>query len=91
VRRIGEETGDGDELVDYMLRVFRDEGSRPGPGWRPPPGSQTAASAARSRLVGEAQPAIMPSEISKEELAAELRRRLTLLEGARRAAGVLAT
>jgi hypothetical protein len=26
VRRIREETGDGEELVDYMLRVFRDEG-----------------------------------------------------------------
>jgi hypothetical protein len=26
VRRIREETGDGEELVDYMLRVFRAEG-----------------------------------------------------------------
>ena len=26
MRRIREETGDGEELVDYMLRVFRAEG-----------------------------------------------------------------
>jgi Family of unknown function (DUF5681) len=83
VRRIGEETGDGEELVEYMVRVFRDEGES----------TKTRMEAAswladrgfgrpqQTTLVGEAEPAIMPSEISEEELAAEFRRRLILLEG----------
>jgi hypothetical protein len=39
----------------------------------------------QTTLLGEAEPEIMPPEISEEELAAEFRRRLTLLEGSGRA------
>jgi hypothetical protein len=35
-RRIREETNDGEELVDYMLGVFRDPGCRPGREAAPP-------------------------------------------------------
>jgi hypothetical protein len=35
----------------------------------------------QTTLIGEAEPAIMPSEISQEELAAEMRRRVRELEG----------
>jgi hypothetical protein len=66
-----------------VLRVFRDEGES----------TKTRVEAAswladrgfgrpqQTTLIGEAEPAIMPSEISQEELAAEMRRRLRKLEG----------
>jgi hypothetical protein len=77
-------SSDGEELVDYMLRVFRDEGES----------TKTRVEAAswladrgfgcpqQTTLIAEAEPAIMPSELNEEELAAEIRRRLEqTLEG----------
>jgi hypothetical protein len=54
-------------------------------GWRPPPGLRIGAFGRlqQTTLVGEAEPAITPSEISEEELAAEMRRKLTLLDGSK--------
>ena len=83
MRRIREETQDGEELVDYMLRVFRDPGES----------TKTRGEAAswladrgfgrpqQTTLRGEAEPAIMRSEISRVELTEELKRRLRALEG----------
>jgi hypothetical protein len=83
VRRIREQTGDGEELVEYMLGVFRDEGES----------TKTRVEAAswladrgfgrpqQTTLIEEAEPAIMPSELDEEEIAAEMRRRLRELEG----------
>jgi hypothetical protein len=47
-RRIREETGDGEELVEYMLRVFRDEGESTKTRGRPPLGLPIGALGARA-------------------------------------------
>jgi hypothetical protein len=83
VRRIREETRDGEELVDYRLGVFRDEGESTktrveAASWLADRGFQRPQ---QTTLVGEAEPEIMPSELNEEELAAEMRRRLRELEG----------
>jgi hypothetical protein len=65
-----------------MLRVFRDAGESTktrveAASWLADRGFGRAQ---QTTLVGEAEPAIVPSEISEEELAAELRRRLREIE-----------
>jgi hypothetical protein len=76
--RGGHPPDSNEELVDYMLHVFRDEGESTKTGveaasWLADRGFRRPQ---QTTLIAEAEPAIMPSELNEEEIAAGMRRRL---------------